>query len=280
MISLKKLRTVTAAAFLTVAAVAAHATPTFTVNPNSNGLATQGSIFTADSLNGVSSARISYTGTSGGAYNYTGVGYIDYTSFSLNDSGISAVITRDNFDYGIYATFTQTFSCSSFLAPGVSCAVTSITLNLWGDPGNDNTYNKATVNTNASVNTVGTQVLLGTVTEVVAGTAGINALGGAFQNINTNFNLTAAGQLFFISPNPFYQFAFSAFNNTSQGLSCNGNTNVSTGGATNGCAGSFTSVAINNESGITDFNNVPEPASLAIFGIGLMGLVSLRRRKS
>ncbi len=279
MISLKKLRGITVAAFMTVAAVAAHATPTFTVNPNSNGLATQGRIFTADSMNGVSSARISYTGN-GSTFTYTGVGYIDYTSFSLDDSGISAAITRNNFDYGIYATFTQTFSCGSFLAPGVSCAVTSITLNLWADPGNDNTYNKATVNNDASVTTVGNQILLGTVNEVLAGTAGINVLGGAFQNVNSNFNLTAAGQQFFISPNPFYQFAFSAFNNTSQGLSCNGNTNVNTGGASNGCAGAFTAVAINNESGITDFNNVPEPASLAIFGIGLMGLVSLRRRKS
>jgi hypothetical protein len=280
MISTKKtLRTLVAGAVVAFAATAAHAAPVFTVNPNSNGLSTQGTSFQADAMNGNSSARIVYTGNGVNTFTYSGTGYIDYTAFSLNNAGISAKISRDNFDYGVYATFKQTFACNSFLAPGTSCAVTGIQLSLYADQGDNNTFNQATLTSDASVTTSGNQILLGTVDQIIAGAAGIDALGGAFQNVNTNFNITAAGQAFFTSPNPFYTFAFSAFNNTSQGLQCNGNTDVLHGGAANGCAGPFNVFAINQEGGITDFN-VPEPASLAIFGAGLMGLGFLRRRKS
>ena len=268
-IQFKRLRTVSAAALLCAGALAAShaaATPLFTVNPNSNGLSSAGQSFQANTISGSSSARLVYNGGT----SYTGTGYIQYNAFVSTGSGnVPTTISRIGFDYGLYATFVQTFTCSGLLSPGVTCGVTSIALDLWADAGNDNAYSNATLAAAPTVTANGTQVKLGTVSTVVAGQAGLNALGGAFQNINSNFALTAAGSLFFTSPTPFYSLAFSAFNNTSQGIACN------TGPS---CVG-VTVVAINSESGNTDFNRapVPEPGPLALIGIGMIGLIVSRR---
>jgi hypothetical protein len=267
-IQFKRLRTASAAALLCAGALAApyaSAIPSFSVNPNSNGLSVAGQTFQADTMSGSSSARLVYNGGT----SYTGTGYIQYNAFVSTGSGnVPTTISRIGFDYGLYATFVQTFTCSGLLSPGVTCGVTSIALDLWADAGNDNSYSNSTLAAAPSVTTNGTQVKLGTVSSVVAGQAGLNALGGAFQNINSNFALTAAGALFFTSPTPFYSLAFSSFNNTTQGIACN------TGPT---CAGT-TIVAINSESGNTDFNRaVPEPGPLALIGIGMIGLIMSRR---
>ncbi|MDB5932874.1 MAG: hypothetical protein JWQ01_218 [Massilia sp.] len=265
----KYVRSAIAISLLAIGASASAAViPSFTVNPNSNGLTAgnplPGMIFTANNMNGFSSARISATGAPGDN-TYSGVGYIVYNGFSNGSTPVSGDITRVNGAYGLYATFNQTFQCATALSVNVSCSITSITLGLYGDAGNDNTYNLATLSNDGTVTANGTQVLLGSVNTAVNGVAGIDNLGGAFQNVNTNFTLTNEGKLFFIDPVPFYSLAFSAFNNTSQGLAVNGTGTV---------------FAINGESGSTDFNRVPEPASLALFGLALAGVAGARRRKS
>jgi len=280
----KGLRAIAIGALFTIAASAAQAAPVFTVNPTNNGISKVGTTFQADGMFGNSSARITQTGVSNGVYTYSGTGYINYSTFKLAGQNLGADVTGANFDYTLYALFNQTFTCSSQLGTGVACSVTSIDLNLYADGGgsaNRNSFTEASLTADANVGVNGNDILLGTVNSVIAGTAGINNLGGAFQNINTNFNLTADGKQFFVLPNPFYALTFNAFNNTSQGLQCNGNGDVANGGLANGCAGDFTTVVINQETGITDFNGtaVPEPGTLAIFGAGLMGLAALRRRK-
>jgi len=82
--------------------------------------------------------------------------------------------------------------------------------------------------------------------------------------------LTTAGGNYFTLPVPFYTLAFSNFNNTSQGIACN----------TAGCVNP-TVVAINSENGGSDFNRIPEPASLALIAVGLLaaGAGSMARKR-
>lgn len=267
----KSLRNIVAGALVTfgaLAATSATAGAVFTVNPNSNGLSNGGVTFNANTMSGDSSARVTTTD----GLHYTSDGYIVYSGFSLGSNPVSVVDSRLGFDYRLYATFHQTFTCAAGLSPGAPCAINSIQLDLFGDAGtavaDRNVFHQSTLAANPWVETNGAQVLLGTVNTIISGLAGIDTLGGAYQNVNTNFQLTTEGKLFFIAPVPFYTLAFSAFNNTSQGLQCAPSCN------------NAQTLAINSESGITDFNRVPEPASLALFGLALAGVAGARRRKS
>ena len=250
-------------AISTCAALNTFASPVFEIDPTSNGFSSIGSAFTADSIHGGSSTRsINVGGT-----NYASTGYIAFTGFTNSGSPVGAGTTGLTVDYGLYGLFTQTFSCPTLLSSGVTCAVTGITFSLYGDPGFLNTYNSASILNNPIVTDVGgNDVLLGKASLVVGGLAGLNALGGAFENVNTDFALTSAGSNYFIDPVPFYNLAFSEFNNTSAGIQCN----------TPGCVNS-TAVAINNQTGSIDFNKVPEPAMPSLFGLGLAGLAFVRK---
>ena len=84
---LKRLRTAAVGSAVLAAAMAApnaSALSQFTVNPNSNGLSTNGTIFTAETLSGTSSARI--TKDAGNNNMYTGIGYIIFTAFNMSSN--------------------------------------------------------------------------------------------------------------------------------------------------------------------------------------------------
>ncbi|MEM8512377.1 hypothetical protein RCH14_001693 [Massilia sp. MP_M2] len=89
------------------------------------------------------------------------------------------------------------------------------------------------------------------------GNGGINC--GSFGS-NTTFNLTAAGAGFFIAPNPFYSLSFQS-----------GQLNNFNPTGTQTINGSLDVV-------FSDAAEVPEPASVGLLGLGMLGLYAARRR--
>jgi len=262
------------AAALALALVNASASPAFMVNPNANGgvLTNGGQAFRATAINGISSHRIAYAGSMLSApgmssANYVSKGYAYFDGFSDNGMPVSAASSRANLDYGLYGVFQTDFHCGSLLGRGVSCQISNFKLEMFADPGNDNKYHAATLAADGSVETVGQQYKLAYSNNAVPnGVGGLNDLGGAFVNLNFGWSLTDAGKAYFIDPVPFYAAAFSAFNNTTQGIYCD----------TANCNDAHV-VAISSVSGIQDFNGVPEPGALLLLGLGLLAMRSSRR---
>ena len=252
------------AAALAVCASAASAGGVFTVAPSYFGGAQAN--FNADKFSSAGVTRVELNAPFGAGFGSTatGTGWTSFNAYTLG--GLPVFNTGLNSSYFLWAEFNYglTLTSGGLGLAGSQYAISSATIKFFGEKadGVDHVLNPGSPLINPSVTPSVDTVLLGTA-NLLFGVAEINALGGTSFNPTMTFALTAAGENFFVAPDPFFELAFASFTNTSQGV-----------------IPGPQSLYLVTDGGVDFLRRLPEPTGFALAGLALLaaGVVSRRRR--
>lgn len=254
-----------AASIFAVGAANAATFPDFGVTPGAYGSGLYAP-FTADKITGNYVEVVTFTGA-----NTFDVSLRWNAGQFVADDGVTALSGATTglgslFGYGLYAFFQGTGTFAS--AGGVTTfTLTGGSLSVFLDDDQDTDFVQPATGTGAWTTADDADDVLLATGLAISGEGnldpslptcdpGINC--GSFGQ-STSFNLTAAGAGFFTSPVPFYNVSFES-------------------GQLNNFDVSGTQVI--NGSMDTVFTAVPEPGTLALAGIALLGIGAVRRRKA